>query len=252
MYLYFLFLYIFQKFLPESTDIDIKESFDQVITSKKRANTDSLYKQSHKKSKVKRTRTARPAAPTKDENYIPYNAADQHTEDGLAINSFEQQAKNAEFSITNAPDEQQQKFRPGMKRWDRIKKKMVPMVDPRAGKIRTESGIWIPATYKTNRYADWKEKTKIEDQVHREMGDEGGQQGPKYPETRWGRHMANQEKKKKIIGIDRELLKPEQIVRQRMRLEHIKRKENANKIKKAANRKKHVKRVKSKSKGARK
>lgn len=28
-------------------------------------------------------------------------------------------------------------------------------------KIRTESGVWIPATYKTNRYNTWKEKNKI-------------------------------------------------------------------------------------------
>lgn len=108
----------------------------------------------------------------KDENYIPYNAADKHTEDGLAINSFEQQAQNAEFSVSNKADEQV-KFKPGQKKWDRIKKKMVPIQDPRSGKIRTESGIWIPATYKTNRYADWKEKTKIEEQVHREFADEG-------------------------------------------------------------------------------
>jgi len=33
--------------------------------------------------------------------------------------------------------------------------------DPKAKKIRTESGVWIPATYKTNRYNVWKEKSKI-------------------------------------------------------------------------------------------
>lgn len=31
----------------------------------------------------------------------------------------------------------------------------------KVGKIRTESGAWIPATYKTNRYNQWKEKTKV-------------------------------------------------------------------------------------------
>lgn len=80
----------------------------------------------------------------------------------------------------------------------------------------------------------------------------GLQQGPKYPETRWGRHMANAEMKKRIGGKDKELKNPEQIVRQRLRLEHIKRKETTNRIKKQANRKKHVKRQKSKSKSARK
>lgn len=35
--------------------------------------------------------------------------------------------------------------------------------NPKAGKIRTESGVWIPATYKTNRYSAWKEKSKIDE-----------------------------------------------------------------------------------------
>lgn len=32
----------------------------------------------------------------------------------------------------------------------------------KAGKIRTESGAWIPATYKSNRYAQWKERNKTD------------------------------------------------------------------------------------------
>lgn len=35
--------------------------------------------------------------------------------------------------------------------------------DPKAKKIRTESGVWIPATYKTNRYNMWKEKSKVDE-----------------------------------------------------------------------------------------
>lgn len=160
------FLSTSEQQLPEPTDQDIKSSFEQVITSKKRANTDSLYDKKRKMKKPKRS--VRPSV--KDENYIPYQSSDKHTEDGLAINSFEQQAQKAEFSLTDKAEEI--KFKPGAKKWDRIRKKMVPVQDPRAGKIRTESGIWIPATYKTGRYADWKEKTKIEEQVHKEFEDD--------------------------------------------------------------------------------
>jgi hypothetical protein len=32
-------------------------------------------------------------------------------------------------------------------------------------KIRDESGAWIPATYKTKRYAQWKERMKIEENL---------------------------------------------------------------------------------------
>lgn len=35
--------------------------------------------------------------------------------------------------------------------------------DPKTKKIRTESGVWIPATYKTNRYNMWKGKSKIDE-----------------------------------------------------------------------------------------
>lgn len=70
----------------------------------------------------------------------------------------------------------------------------------------------------------------------------------KHPPTRWGRHMAKQDLKKRLNNKDRELKNPEQIVRQRLRLEHIKRKETTNKIKKAANRKKHQKQQKNRSK----
>jgi hypothetical protein len=30
-------------------------------------------------------------------------------------------------------------------------------------KIRDESGAWIPATYKSKRYAQWKERSKVEE-----------------------------------------------------------------------------------------
>lgn len=132
-----------------------------MVSSKKRENTDSLYKRKIKKRKTCKKDT---------ENYIPYASSDKHTEDGLAINSFQHQAQKAEFSVTDR--EETVVHKPGLKKWDRIKKKMVPVQDPRSGKIRTESGIWIPATYKTGRYADWKEKNKIEDQVKREFGEE--------------------------------------------------------------------------------
>lgn len=32
----------------------------------------------------------------------------------------------------------------------------------KVNKIRTESGVWIPASYKSNRYTSWKEKSKVD------------------------------------------------------------------------------------------
>lgn len=48
--------------------------------------------------------------------------------------------------------------------------------DPKAKKIRTESGVWIPATYKTNRYNMWKEKSKIDENNSEDDGEEESSQ----------------------------------------------------------------------------
>lgn len=133
---------------------------------------------------------------------------------------------------------------------------MVPVQDARIGKIRTESGVWIPATYKTGRYADWKEKTKIEEQIQREEQDNNddgdmnvSRPTEQYPMSRWGRHLAKVNLKKRMSnGNDKELRNPDQIVKQRMRLEFIKKRNIENRIKKIASRKKHMKKQKQKQK----
>ena len=33
--------------------------------------------------------------------------------------------------------------------------------DQTGKKIKTESGVWIPASYKSDRYAKWKERSKV-------------------------------------------------------------------------------------------
>lgn len=134
--------------LPESSSQEIENAFDEVILPKKRR-IDDLYKKQNKKYR-------------KDDNYIPYAPSDKHTEDGLAVNNFHKEATKVQLDLTGDSEDM---FKKGvqMKKWDRKKKKMVAVVDKRAGKIKTESGVWIPATYKSNRYAQWKEKYKTSD-----------------------------------------------------------------------------------------
>lgn len=51
----------------------------------------------------------------------------------------------------------------------------------KAGKIRTESGVWIPASYKGNRYAQWKQRTKAEENENDDAEDVNEpQQGPAF------------------------------------------------------------------------
>lgn len=228
--------------LPTSSTVDdetIHDAFKKVVAPKKRQNMDALYANKSKKKKRKMQ--------VKDEeNYIPYQSADKHTEDGLAINSFERQARNAEFSVVDRSRTQETQHKPGLKKWDRIKKKMVSVQDPRSNKIRTESGAWIPASFKTGRYNEWKEKSKIEEQLQREnAGSDDDNFKPlshsqRYPVGRHARYNAKLELKKRISGNDKEMRKPEQIVKSRMRLDFIKRRNEDNTTKKAENRKRSM------------
>lgn len=51
---------------------------------------------------------------------------------------------------------------------------MLLQEDVKKRKIRTESGVWIPATYKTDRYERWKGKSKIDqnDPASEDSGDD--------------------------------------------------------------------------------
>ncbi|KAH8379119.1 hypothetical protein KR009_003133, partial [Drosophila setifemur] len=224
--------------MPTADEEAISSAFNKVVAPKRLQNMDALYKQKPKKKKR--------LTNTKDtENYIPYQSADKATEDGLAINTFERQAQNAEFSVVDR-SAQEVKHKPGLKKWDRIKKKMVSVQDPRANKIRTESGAWIPASFKTGRYTAWKEKSKIEDQPQRETaGSDDDNVKPlshaqRYPVSRHARHNVKLELKKRLGSNDKEMRRPEQIVKSRMRLEFIKKRNEDNAERKSENRKRSM------------
>lgn len=63
----------------------------------------------------------------------------------------------------------------------------------------------------------------------------------KYPNSRWERHNAKLDAKKRVFTKDNEMKSREQIVRERMRLELIKSREKANRQLKDANRKRAAK-----------
>ncbi|XP_059620177.1 ATP-dependent RNA helicase DDX54 [Phlebotomus argentipes] len=170
----------------------------------------------------------------KDQPWIPYHSADKHTEDGLAVNSFSREANEAILNV--GPDnEQGVQIARKLKKWDRVKKKMVAVQDPREGKIRTESGVWIPATYKTNRYEEWKERTKIEESQRAEEEEVGAARVQRYPTKQWARHNVNVQNKKRKADLD--LKDPGQIVKKRIRLENLKNKQMENQKKNAVKRK---------------
>lgn len=186
----------------------------------------------NKRRRKKKRKVAKAFEPseTRDKDfYIPHQPSDKVTEDGFAINSFSRDAQQAEFSVAGDTTDGQRLNRT-LQRWDRKKKKMVNVEDPRAGKIRTEHGVWIAASYKTDRYAKWKERSKIDERVEREADSEEDVLKPQmrggHPHTHWGRHNAKEEQKKRI---DPELKSKEVLMKQRIRKEKMQSRELASK-----------------------
>ncbi|XP_063984726.1 ATP-dependent RNA helicase DDX54 isoform X2 [Diachasmimorpha longicaudata] len=190
--------------LDSSSSADIAGVFSQVITDKKRK-LDDLYRESKKKRKRREVQDP--------EFYIPYSAADKHTEEGLAVNSFATAAEKVQMDLT-ADNEESRRLETQVKKWDRKKKKMITLnSNSKVGKIRTEFGTWIPATYKTKRYEQWKEKSKIgNDSDGDEEEAEDSRRLKTTSNTHWGRH--NQKLKEKIRGRG-ELKTPEQVMKLR-------------------------------------
>lgn len=194
-----------------------------------------------RRKKKKKSKIFEPSESRDKEFYIPHQPSDKCTEDGFAINSFARDAKQAEFTVAGDTNDSTRMNRT-LQKWDRKKKKMVNVEDPRAGKIRTEHGVWIAASYKTDRYEKWKERSKIEDQVEPDSGDEAmkPQFRKREVHTHWGRHNAKVETLKRI---DPELKNKEQLMKQRMRKERVQSRElaakqrNEQKRKKAMNKK---------------
>ncbi|KAK6038630.1 DBP10CT domain protein [Cooperia oncophora] len=100
----------------------------------------------------------------KARNFVAYSAADFESEKQLALDKvdFARQADGATVEIF-ADDDKGLYKQKHAKRWDRKKKRFVgPGGDGQDIKrIRTEDGTWLPASYKTGRYEDWKKKQKI-------------------------------------------------------------------------------------------
>merc|ERR1711874_816119 len=74
------------------------------------------------------------------------------------------QAGEAVLDLTGDDDAEMRRKKVVM-RWDNKSKKYVRVGDNDKKKIKTESGAYISATYKTNRYAKWKERSKMARQM---------------------------------------------------------------------------------------
>ena len=115
-------------------------------------------------------------------------------------------------------------------RWDAKKKKYVKAEqdqgDDSKKKIKTESGVWIPASYKSDRYAKWRERSKLEQQMEAEQDNEEDNNSNKKwnnkRKTYNGLPSGHPAMKKAKMAVPKhkkgpkfELKRPEQILKQR-------------------------------------
>jgi len=200
---------------PQPDDGDIQETFSTIVKTKQRS---LAYRERKKKKKEEKT--------TKDcENYIPYRPADHHSEKGLGLEkSFEQQVAGAVFDL-GADEADALKKQHSSLKWDRKRKRFVHEKgenEKGPKKIKTESGVWIPASYKTNVYEQWKQKQKIDEQKDRDSSDEDNT-GPGDDRTA-GKLGKRDFKRQNMKGKGRarnELKGRDQIYKERMKKEKL-------------------------------
>ncbi|TFK54460.1 ATP-dependent RNA helicase DBP10 [Heliocybe sulcata] len=100
-----------------------------------------------------------------EEFYMSYHQAGADTEKGYSLRdgaSFVEQARNATFDLTN--DEVLAAQKRAQLTWDKKKKKYVKGAGEGADNVKlvkTESGVRLPATYRSGRFDEWKAKSKV-------------------------------------------------------------------------------------------
>ncbi|GJE95478.1 ATP-dependent RNA helicase [Phanerochaete sordida] len=99
------------------------------------------------------------------EYYMSYYQKDANTEKGYSLRdgaTFAEQAKNVSFDLGNEDGLQERKRRE--MRWDKTKKKFVKGTGEGADNVKlvkTESGVKLPATYRSGRFDEWKAKARV-------------------------------------------------------------------------------------------
>ncbi|CAG9794949.1 unnamed protein product [Diatraea saccharalis] len=158
----------------------------------------------------------------RDENYIPHEASDQHTETGMAVN-LSTGASSAELEL-NADCWTEARAAATRARWDRVRKKMVH-TDPDGGRkmIRTESGARVPASFRSGRYDEWRKRNAQYEQTDTEQQHNNHNKHVSEFRPHWVKHN-ERIAKDKAEASSKEFRNKQQIVKERLRKEKIKQK----------------------------
>jgi len=166
------------------SDAVISAAFGANVIAPKNRSDAYFNKLEHEASKKK----AKKESFKDEEFYVPSQSKDYHTEKGLEVagsaDSFELAAKGATMDLTMDDNEMmrhQKRQQTTQKRWDRKKMKFVGLNEKQvksAKKVKNESGQWITASYKTDRYKKWKKMSKMESRMGEDDGENEGNERP--------------------------------------------------------------------------
>ncbi|XP_054724746.1 ATP-dependent RNA helicase DDX54-like [Uloborus diversus] len=153
------------------------------------------------------------------EHYLSYVSTEHYKEKGLGLeSSFAHQAAGAVLDFTKDDDESVRKNK-NVKYWDRKKKKFIQAEHEGAKKMKTESGVWIPKSYKSDLYKKWQEKNKIKYQHNNDESDEESQFGKNRIMQPKGKRGRNKDQSGKPLR--REMKTKEEILKTRTRKERL-------------------------------
>ena len=211
--------------IEKVSEEDIERTFDKIVRESKRKDPRAERKAQKAVGDesnyipLGERKTKTPRVVRDESNYIPYQPADHHAETGYSLQTgFTAQVNGAVLDLTGDEDSEIRK-RKGAVVWDKKSKKYVKVQDDKK-RIKTESGVYISATYKTNRYARWKERSKLAQQQETvEEDDQDGGRDTKRPNTRLPDSHPAMKKAKLAVRVGRknknEIRRPEQILKTR-------------------------------------
>jgi hypothetical protein len=138
-------------------------------------NSNSSWNKNNNKRSKKAERRSQPIIDA--EHFIPYKPKNFNQEKALGINTnFNRELADATFDLVGDDQEQVRKNMQKMK-WDRKKKKFVSVQSTldKAKKIKTESGSYIKASYKSNLYSKWLKNSKAAEKDDNDDDNEEGE-----------------------------------------------------------------------------
>nr|XP_042908062.1 ATP-dependent RNA helicase DDX54-like [Parasteatoda tepidariorum] len=154
------------------------------------------------------------------DHYISYVSSEHYKEKGLGLEStFERQAASAVLDLTGDDDQTSGKIKSSKKKWDRKKKRFVGDSGlEKSKKMKTESGAWIPKSYKSDLYKKWQEKNKVKYQQDESESDTDARKVSHFRGAVKGGGMKG---KKSNKPPRRELKNKEEILKARNRTERL-------------------------------